>query len=368
MNGHATSQFDKLQAAFQRNFDESGEIGARVCVIQGDEIVVDLWDGFEDEAKIQPWHENTLVCCMSVTKGVVALCAHLLHSRGLIDYDAPLARYWPEFAANGKADITVRQAMSHQASLAIIDDAEPGDTFDWDKFVGKIANQSPNWDVATNETYHSVTIGYITGELVRRVDGRDISTFIREELTDPLDADYILGCSDEDMKRVVPGIPNPDNELMNGGLVNEKTAQMYVPLGVEIGSDDFLKSVFPSGGGVSHAEGLARLFAPLANGGSWSGKDFFEPDTLKLMVEEQWFHDDYLFGNDFRVALGLLLHTKFNHWGRDGNIGTAGGGGYGVFADPENKISFAYTPNRFTSGYGLGNEFNALVDAMYECL
>ena len=124
--------------------------------------------------------------------------------------------HWPEFGAAGKGGISVRDAMSHRASLAILDDAETGDVLDWETMAAKIATQAPNWAVGTEETYHSVTIGYITGELVRRIDGRPIGQFIREELCQPLGADYSLGCDDDDISRVVAHVNNPASELMNG--------------------------------------------------------------------------------------------------------------------------------------------------------
>ncbi len=371
VSGNCIEKFSKVRDAFVDNFVSSGEVGARVAVIENGETVVDLCGGYREESRETLWDEETLVCCMSVTKGVVALAAHLLRERGLLDYNQFVSEYWPEFAQGGKENITVRQAMAHQASLAVIDSAEPGDALDWDLFTSKIAAQAPNWEPCTNETYHSVTIGYIIGELVRRIDGRNISTFVREELAGPLGADYILGCEDADLARVVPQIFNPDNELMAGGLLNEKTTSQFRPMPADptfMGSDEFLKFGFPSGGGVSNALGLARLFAPLAQGGEHNGKTLFSDETIALMSEEQWYHDDSMFGNDFRVSLGLLLNTDFNDWGREGNVGTAGAGGYCAFSDSQNRLTFAYTPNRFTTGYGLGEEQKKLVNAMYECL
>lgn len=371
ISGHCMQPYERLRDAFIANFEKHGEVGARVCVIHNGEHVVDLYGGFTDIERTTPWRADTLVNCMSVTKGIVALAAHLLHSRGRLDYDEPVANYWPEFSSAGKADITVRQAMSHQASLSIIDSAEPGDALDWALFTEKIAAQAPNWPPCSNETYHSVTIGYITGELVRRIDGRSINQFIREELCEPLGADYILGVDDDDLARVVPHIPNPANELMNGGLINEQTAAQFKPMPSDpafMSSPEFFRFGFPSGGGVAHAEALARLFAPLALNGAYNGHQLFNAATLELMAEEQWNHDDYMFGNDFRVALGLLLHTRFNDWGREGNVGTAGAGGFCAFADPVNQLSFGYTPNRHTSGYGLGRELAHLVDALYQSI
>ncbi|HIL85445.1 MAG TPA: class A beta-lactamase-related serine hydrolase, partial [Pseudomonadales bacterium] len=367
ISGICHDQFELVESAFRSNFTGHGEVGARVSVIKDGEIVVDLCGGHTTETKQQLWDESTLIVCMSVTKGVVALAAHLLAERDQLNYDAPVAEYWPEFQSNGKSAITVRQAMAHQASLAIIDNAEPGDILDWDIFTSKIAQQAPNWTPLTNETYHSVTFGYIVGELVRRVDGRSIQRFIAEELAGPLGADYILGCQDKDLSRIVPQISNPENELMAGGLINEKTLAMFAPYPTDPaygGSDESLKLGFPSGGGVSNALGIAKLFAPLAMDGKYNGVQLYSQETIDLMSTQQWHHDDYLFGNEFRVALGLLLDCPFNHWGRDGNVGSAGAGGYTVFADPENRVAFGYTPNRFTTGYGLGEEEKRLVDAM----
>jgi len=322
IEGYCDDKFATVRDAFENNFKQSGEIGARVCVIQEGETVVDLLGGFVDAEKTTRWTADTLVCCISVTKGVVALAAHLLRERGQLDYDQPVAHYWPEFAANGKDAITVRQAMAHQASLAIIDNAEPGDAVDWDLFVSKIAAQAPNW----------------------------------------------APCTDEDITRVAQHIPNADNELMTGGLINESTQNQFRPMPNDpafLTSNEFLKIGFPSGGGVAHAEALARMFAPLALGGSYAGVTLYSEETLSLMCQQQWNHDDSLFGNDFRVALGLLLHTPFSDWVREGNVGTAGAGGFCAFADPDNRFSFGYTPNRYTNGYGLGDEPKRLMEAVY---
>ena len=151
VHGTCLNEFGPVKDAFVANFNESGEVGARVAVIRDGETVVDLWGGHTSEARDVEWGEDTLVCCMSASKGVTALAAHLLADRGLLDYDAPVARYWPEFAQNGKVDIKVRQALSHRTSLGIIDSAEPGDVLNWDRFTAKIAAQAPNWPPNTNK-------------------------------------------------------------------------------------------------------------------------------------------------------------------------------------------------------------------------
>ncbi len=370
-HGHCDPAFGQVREVFEQNFADYDQVGARIAVIRENETVVDLWGGFKTEEKEAEWDESTLVNCMSVTKGVVALAAHLLAERGLLDYDTPVAAYWPEFGRAGKASITVRQAMSHQASLAFIDTAEPGDANDWMTMVEKIGAQAPNWPVATDECYHSVTIGYITGELVRRIDGRPIERFIREELTQPLGSDYVLGCTDAEIPRVVPHIHNPGNELMNGGLFNERSMAMFASFPSDpeyLGSEESLRAVFPSGGGVASALGIAKLFAPFANGGTYDGVQLYSPETIARACAQQWHHDDSVFGNEFRVALGLLLHCGFNNWGRDGNVGTAGAGGFSAFADPVNRLAYGYTTNKYTTGPGLGEEHDRLVAALYQCL
>ena len=371
IHGHNHPDFDPVRQAFVQNFSDYDQVGARVSILRGDEVVVDLWGGHTSEAREVEWNERTRVCCMSVTKGAVALCAHLLAERGLLDYDAPVSRYWPEFGAAGKQRITVRMAMAHQASLAFLDTAEPGDALHWSTMIDKISAQAPNWAVATDECYHSVTIGYITGELVRRIDGRPIEQFLREELTTPLGSDFLLGCASEDLSEIVAQIPNPKNELMNGGLFNERSLPMFASMPADpefFGSEAALRAVLPSGGGVASALGIAKLFAPFANAGRYQGSHYYSPATIVQASAEQWHHADSVFGNEFRVALGLLLHCGFNDWGREGNVGTAGAGGFSGFADPDNHIAYGYTPNKFTTGAGLGEEHSRLVAALYECL
>jgi len=372
IQGTCVPAFGAVQDAFAENFASMGEVGARVTVLRDGETVVDLWGGYRTADRSALWDERTLVCCMSVSKGVTALAAHLLADRGLLDYGAPVARYWPEFAQNGKQGITVRQALSHQASLGIIEAAKPGDILDWDLFVAKIAAQAPNWPPGTNEAYHSLTYGFIVGEIVCRVDGRSIDRFIADEIATPLGADFILGCSNSDLMRVAPHIPNPQSDLMGkGGLFNANTARLFYGTPADPGfmtSNAFLQMVMPSGSGVSNAMGIARIFSPLACEGRGPRGQFISPATIRLASEQQWHHNDSVFGNEFRVALGLLLNCGFNNYGREGNVGSAGGGGFAVFSDPKHHITFAYTPNRHTTGAGLGDEPKRLVEALYRCV
>jgi CubicO group peptidase (beta-lactamase class C family) len=302
---------------------------------------------------------------------VVAIAAHLLADRGLLDYDAPVATYWPEFAQGGKQSISVRQLLSHQTSLVFIDDAQAGDVLKFHDFSTKIARQAPNWPPGTAPTYHSITYGFLVGTLIERIDGRPVKQFVQEELARPLGADFILGVADSDLPRVAPTIFNTKNELMSGGLINEITMKCFAALPADPGffnSTDHWKAVIPSSSGLSHSEAIARIFAPLANEGRFEGKSYFKPSTVKAMSETQWHANDSLFGNEFSVTMGLLNSIDFNYFGRPENFGSAGAGGFTGFADPVKHIAFAYTPVRMTSGAGLGDEPRRLVDALYSCV
>ena len=371
INGHCAKEFDAVRKSFAENFREHGEIGARVTVFRGDEKVVDIWAGHTDEEKKHPWTDRTLVNTMSISKGVVAIAAHLLADRGLLDYDAPVAMYWPEFAQGGKQSISIRQLMSHQASLVFIDEAEVGDVLRFDDFSEKIARQVPNWPPGTDQTYHSITYGFLVGTLIERIDGRSVKRFVQEELTGPLTADFIFGIGEEDLPRVARTIFNPKNEMMSGGLINEVTVKCFAALPADpefFNSTPHWKAVIPSSSGLSHAEAIARIFAPLANNGRFEGKSYFKPSTIKAMSETQWHANDSLFENEFSVTLGLLNSIDFNYFGRAENFGSAGAGGFTGFADPVNHISFGYTPVRMTSGEGLGDEPRRLVNALYTCV
>jgi CubicO group peptidase (beta-lactamase class C family) len=373
VHGTCNPDFEGLRQAFIENFTEHGEVGARICLIREGNTVVDLWAGFADAKRTRPWTEETLVCTMSVSKGVAALAAHVLADRGDLDYQAPVAGYWPEFSQNGKGSITVEQLLSHLAALTFIDAAEPDDVLDWSRFIRKIEGQTPNWEPGTKGTYHSVSYGFLVGELVHRVSGKPIDQFIRDEITQPLGADYVLGADDTDLERWVPHISNPKSELVIrlSGQQSDELKRVYRPMPSDplaMIRPEYFKAVIPSMNGISNAAGIARIFAPLATDGASGGVRLFSPETIDRATKEQWHYPDPVFGDDFRCGMGLLLHTPFSDFGREGNVGSAGAGGYTVFADRENRISFAYTPNRFTSGAGLGDESRRLVHALYECL
>ncbi len=206
VGGHCDERFAAVREAFVANFAERGEIGASVAVMIDGEMAVDLWAGWADEAETRPWERDTIALTHSVTKGFVATCLHLLHLRGELDWDALVTDYWPEFASAVadeearalKARTTVRQLVSHQAGLPVIDEELPlGSGLDFDFMVHAIERQPPIWEPGTKHGYHAGTWGFLSGELIRRIDGRTPGTFLREEICEPWSLDFHLGFGPE---------------------------------------------------------------------------------------------------------------------------------------------------------------------------
>ena len=208
--GDCDARFAKVRDGFAANFAAGKEIGASVCVTVDGKPVVDLWAGHADKARTRPWHKNTIVNVYSSTKGLGALCANLLADRGVLDMDAPVAKYWPEFAQAGKATLPVSYCLSHRAGLsAVRTPLAPADIYDWDKMCAELAAQEPWWMPGTAHGYHAITYGWLVGELVRRVTGRRIGRFFREEIVHPLALDAFIGCGPELDARIAELVPSP---------------------------------------------------------------------------------------------------------------------------------------------------------------
>jgi CubicO group peptidase (beta-lactamase class C family) len=393
IQGSCHPSFSALEGEFERNFRQRGEVGASVCVLVEGETVVDLWGGVAERASGRAWQRDTIGLLWSCTKGAVALCAHVLVARGRLDLDAPVAGYWPEFAQAGKAAVTVREVLSHQAGLpALRAPIKPGGLLDWDYMVEQLAAEPPFWPPGTRQGYHALTFGYLAGELVRRISGRPLEQFFRDEIAGPLQLDFHLGLPEEDEARVAPtirpelpgkGEPTPrwlaraqgDPQSVQA-LVLKNTGGYHAGRAYE--SRAAHAAVLPSSGGVGNARSLARLYAPLALGGAHEGVRLLDPDTAAQagLVSAASAVDAVLlvgmrFGLGFvkacdnrRAAEGardslLLSEDAFGHPGMGGSLG---------FADPGARLAFGYTMNRQGQGVLLNERSQALVDAVYGAL
>ncbi len=371
VHGECASQFAAVRDVFTESFARQEEVGAAVCVYADGQKVVDLWGGYCDEARSQPWQADTIVCMFSVAKGMAALCAHVLADRGLLDIDAPVVTYWPEFGKQGKERITVKQVLGHMAALVYTDTAPPGALFEPEVMVKVLEDMSPAWEPGTRGAYHSSTYGNLVGEIVRRVSGKSIGRFFREEIAEPLGLDYHIGLGADELERVCDIIPNPANET--AAVLSDPTTKpgrsfAALPRQENVfNSLTFRQIEWPSANGHGNARSVARLFAALARGGEIDGVRVLSPEAIAHAAELQWDDQCLVWGDHFRTTLGLLLNTPdFAYMGPNPNsFGTAGAGGACGIADPRSRIGFGYSPNFMCAGGGLGERSRALVEATF---
>ena len=374
IHGHCAPEFEPVRDELARNFRERGEIGASVCVTLDGEAVVDLWGGTADPETGAPWNEDTIAVVASSTKGATNLCAHVLASRGELDLHAPVAQYWPEYAQAGKEDTLVWMLCAHQAGNAAIRTIlEPGAVCDWDFMVDLLARQEPFWTPGHRHGYHAMTIGWLVGEVVRRISGRSLGTFFREEIAEPLGLEFWIGLPEELEPKVAPNI-HPEGGFRLGDPVPDLGPDSPLPLLV-FGNTGVLPqhsramhaAELGGGGGIANARGIARMYRPLALGGSYDGVDVVDADTLATMqrvTSAGWDASLQLYS---RFTLGfyktwpsqiILSEESFGHLGAGGSTG---------FADPSTGLSFGYVPNAMDMLLDTGRA-QSLVDAAYRCV
>ncbi|MFI9380831.1 serine hydrolase domain-containing protein [Kutzneria sp. NPDC052558] len=343
---------DNRFAAVRQAFEDNDEVGASVCVTVEGETVVDLWGGFADAARTRPWQRDTIVNVYSVTKTMTALTALLLADRGELEFEAPVARYWPEFAAAGKESVTVAQVMSHSSGLSGW--REPitvDDLYDWEKATSLLARQEPFWEPGTAGGYHVVTQGYLVGEVVRRITGLSLGTVFRQEIAEPLDADFHIGLPASQDHRVAELIPpavvspfDPDHstEIQLNAATNPDVDPTVTRTRAWRGAE------IPAGNGTGNARSVAEIHALLANGGEAKGKRLLSEAGCRRALQVQVEGPDLLLGTKIRWGLGFAVnggimpnpHTIY--WG--------GSGGSLALIDMDARLTFAYTMNKMAGG------------------
>jgi CubicO group peptidase (beta-lactamase class C family) len=388
VEGVCDERFAEVAREFARNFAERGEVGASVSLALHGETLVDLWGGVADPATGRAWERDTVSVVFSCTKGATALCAHLLASRGLLDLDAPVAEYWPEFGVRGKEAATVRMMLDHSVGVPVISaPVRPGGACDWDYMIGLLEAQEPFWRPGTRNGYHMINFGWTVGELVRRVSNKSLGAFFRDELARPLGIDFWIGTPAEVEPRVAPVINyvaapgEVPGEFILRVLKERDSIQSLSLLnngGFDANSRACHAAEIGGGGGISNARGLAGLYAPFACSGELGGKTYVDATTLARMGEVSMAtHEDATLLIPTRFALGfmksmdnrrrargdrdsaLLSASAFGHVGAGGSIG---------FADPREELSFGYSMNRMGKGILLNERGQSLVDATYRAL
>jgi CubicO group peptidase (beta-lactamase class C family) len=353
-----------LQATVQQIIDQfvadGDEVGLQVAAYVDGKLAVDAWAGLADEATGRPVDGETLFTSWSTTKGFVATCVHILADRGKLDYDEPIATWWPEFAANGKHEATVRHALTHSIGVPQMPDGvTPEMMTDWDAMCAAIAALLPLWEPGTKTGYHAWTFGWINGEIIRRVDGRPIAQFAREELCDPLGIeDFYLGISDEIEPRVATLRQADDHRAFFESLTG--LAAQSMPLDVStadvVNRPDIRRASIPGGGGIMNARAIARHYAMLAGHGELEGVRILSPERIDIIRALQTDANDEMFQARERKGLGYFLGGSEDEGGNittgpnGGAFGHAGNGGSIGFADPERRLAFGLTKNLMRSG------------------
>lgn len=382
VEGHVSAGFEAVREAFTNNFTRRGELGGACCVYRRGEKVVDLWGGIRNKETGEPWEENTMVLVYSATKGLAAMALALAHSRGWLDYDERVASYWPEFAQNGKGEITVRQLLAHQAGLFALD--EPVDrsvVADLDRLAVVLARQRPAWAPGTRQAYHAITLGFYESELLRRIDPqhRSIGRFFQDEIATPLDLDAYIRLPESIPNSRLATLARPSPLDMLFGFPLRLTVEAMNPRSKIVRSlrgSDFPhdeRRIYarnfevPSGGAVVTARALAHAYGVFANGGHELG---LRKETLDLLAAPaiaptRGFYDE-CFKGKVQFALGFMKPSEAWPFGSPSSFGSPGSGGSMGFADPETGIGYAYVTSLMgTSLTGDPREV-ALRDAMPE--
>ena len=353
IHGTYDPRFEGVRAAFADNFARGADVGASFAATVNGEFVVDLWGGFADPGRTRPWEKDTLVNVYSTTKTMTALTALLLADRGELDFAAPVARYWPEFAANGKSSVTVAQLMSHSSGLSgWKEPLAKADLYDWDKVTTLLAAQAPFWEPGTAPGYHALTQGYLVGEVVRRITGRSLGTVFREEIAEPLGADFHIGLPASEDHRVAELIPPPPGGAIGDGPMSELTANMANNPGIDVHETRtraWRAAEIPAAGGQGNARSIARVHSILANGGEVDGRRYLSEAGCRRALELQVEGHDLVLNIPARFGLGFGLAGGALPLPNESTIYWGGYGGSLAIIDMQNRAAFGYAMNRMES-------------------
>lgn len=389
ISGTVAPGFEAVRDKFEDNFAKHHELGAALVVMRGTEVLVDLWGGWTSSERQQPWQPDTIVNVWSTTKGLASLAAHLLIDRGELELDAPVAKYWPEFAQEGKGEITVRQLLGHRSGLAAWrEEIGSDEMYDWAKLCGLLAAQPTWWEPGTASGYHAMTFGHLVGELVSQVDGRDFTAFLREEITGPLSqhslsGDFIIGTRPEDDARtadlwripdeVFAATPEPPDATPEAAAAAPEAADaapeaadatpepaadqptelmlaaMTTPLvgPRQANSTEWRRAVFPAANGHASARAVASMYAVLAAGGSVGNWELISPAGVERMREPQPTGRDLVLNDlgDMTWGLGYMVNAQGWHGPNKRAFSHGGYGGSLGLADPEANFGFGYVMN-----------------------
>jgi len=352
IHGLCDPRFAAVKTAFETNFSEHGDLGASVAITLNGEFVVDLWGGHVDEERTDPWQEDTLVNVWSSTKTMAAMSLLLLADRGEVDLHAPAAKYWPEFAANGKETIEVRNFLSHSAGLSGIDEKVEGNKlYDWEWMTSALARQAPWWEPGTQSGYHALTQGHLIGEIVRRVTGQSIGNFFRQEIAEPTGADFHIGAEEALDTRIGNLVPPPSGPAPDPDSIAGRTFANPGVDATEPRKRAWRAAEIPAANGQGNARSIVRAQTAMANGGQAFGKTIMSEAGTRRVFEKQSEGVDLVLGVPLTFGMGYGLNGAFTPISPNPNTCFWGGyGGSSVIVDQDARLCFSYVMNKMESG------------------
>jgi CubicO group peptidase (beta-lactamase class C family) len=376
VHGHADARFDKVAEAFAEELNSGAEVGAAIAIDIDGESVLDVWGGHVDAARTVEWAEDTVVNVWSSTKTVTSLAALVVADRGLLDLDATVATYWPEFAANGKENVLVRHLLSHTSGVSGWQEpVTMEDLYDFERAASLLAAQAPWWEPGTASGYQALNFGHLIGELIRRATGTTLKEFVRDEIAGPLEADFQIGAKPEDFGRIAQLIPPPPFDIPLDALPEDspmrKTFTNPSPDPDVAHTAAWRDADLGAVNGHGNARSLARMLSPVSLGGTANGVDLLSARTVDRIFDVQSHGPDLVLGATLKFGIGYALPTpeavpflppeeRVCFWG--------GWGGSMVLMNPDRRATAAYVMNKMGQGT-LGNERTARYAALiYEAL
>ena len=372
IQGECDPQFSKVKETFKKLYREDREIGSCFAVYKDGNPLVDLWGGFQDKDKTKPWQKDNLVTVYSTTKGVAAFCIALAMEKGLLKYEEKVSTYWPEFASNGKEDITIGMLMSHQAGICSPETRNVDDYYNQNLMAEKLAGMTPIWEPGTASGYHSMTFGWLTSELILRVTGKSLGTFFREEVGDRHEIDFFIGLPESEDHRVAELVPfdivRNENSEQQVELTDAQKSQRNSAGTLDIqNTKEWRQAEIPSANGQGNAGGLAKLYSLIIP--EDNNLKLLKDDTVNQMTTMQIEGRDLVLAVQVRWGVGFILNKhKIIYGPIEGAFGHSGYGGSCAFGDPENKIGVSYVMNRMLDNFNADGRSIELINATYDCL
>ena len=371
VEGVCDSRFEAMRDILQRNLDSGADLGASVAVVLEGEPVVDLWGGWANTDQTQPWERDTITNVWSSTKTMMALSALVLADRGELDVYAPVSKYWPEFAANGKADVKVRHLLSHTSGVSgwaqpvVVDDI-----FDWQKSTSMLAAQAPWWEPGTMSGYHALNQGHLVGEVIRRITGLKLGEFFAKEIAGPLGADFHIGLDPSEFHRVSNVVPPPplpiDLATLDPDSVMVKTFTGPAPDASVSWTSEWRQADIGAANGHGNARSVARAQSVVSNGGEVDGVRLLSPKTIDLIFDQQSNGTDLVLGIPVSFGIGYALSGDMMPVAIDSKLCFWGGwGGSMVINDLDHRMTITYMMNRMEGGLvGDTRGFDLIMAAM----